>query len=244
MIVAEAAGLFALPAGAAIGSFAATAALRGSRGLSLVAPRSHCEGCGRMLGFAELVPALGYAFCRGRCRSCGASIPALYPLAEIGGIVVAAAAFLRFDGWDAVLATGFGWALLAIALRDATDFIIPDRLSLPLLAAGLAVAAMQGPAVLAEQALAAAAGGGAFAALAVLYRVWRGRDGLGWGDVKLIAALGAWLGLAALPQVVLIAALLALVAVVIQRRPLQADAEVAFGTWLAVGGWLMHLAAA
>lgn len=244
MIGPEAAGLFALPAGAAIGSFAATAALRGSQGLSLIHPRSHCLGCGRMLGFAELVPALGFILCRGRCRGCGVAIPGLYPLAELAGIVIAAAAFLRFDGWEAVLATGFGWALLAIALRDATDLIIPDLLSLPLLVGGLAVAALKGPAFLGDCALAAAVGGGAFAALALIYRAWRGRDGLGWGDVKLIAALGAWLGLAVLPWLVLIAALLALAAVVVQRRPFKADAEVAFGTWLAVAGWLMHLAAA
>lgn len=236
-------------AGAAWGSFAATAAQRAAAGGSILHPsRSSCASCGRLLGWVELLPVAGYLLCRGRCQSCGATIPALYPLAELAGLLMALSAVLAFGDavWRLAAALLFGAVLLAIALRDAADFIIPDLLSLPLLLLGLGATAWLEPAALPDHALAALSGGALLWLVAWLYRRRRGRDGLGLGDVKLFAALGAWLGLEGLAPCLLLAALGALGYVGLQAwftgRPIDGAAMVPFGTWLGFAGWLVYVA--
>jgi len=233
-------------AGAAWGSFVVTAVLRGHRGGTILTPsRSQCAGCGRVLGTIDLLPIAGYLLRRGRCQACGTRIPALYPLTELGGLFIGLSAALAFDGATLVFAVLFGAMLLAIATRDAVDFTIPDWLSLPLLGIGLAAIAWLDRDAFADHALAALVGGVMLWLVAWMYRRRRGRDGLGFGDVKLFAALGAWLGLEGLAPCLLLAALGALgyasIRALITRQRLESTAMVPFGTWLGSAAWLVYV---
>lgn len=177
--------------------------------------RSACESCGHVLGPADLVPLVSFAVLRGRCRTCSARIGWLAPAIEVAAFAVAAAA-LAADGLAARawVDAGLGWALLAAAWIDARTMILPDTITLPLILAGLAATAVFDPAALTDHAAATVLGYLAFRLLAVGYRALRGRDGLGAGDAKLLGAAGAWLGVAALPGVVLLAAFLGIIGIV------------------------------
>jgi leader peptidase (prepilin peptidase)/N-methyltransferase len=137
-----------------------------------------------------------------------------------------------------------GWALLALAAIDIAHFILPDALTLPLIAAGLTLT-IPDLAQLQSHALGAAIGFLAFAGINLAYRALRGRDGLGLGDAKLLAAAGAWLGWPALPPVVLLAALTALVWIglaALRGKKAELTTRVPFGPFLALGFWISWLA--
>ena len=148
------------------------------------------------------------------------------------------------DGWHLSLSCLLGWSLLALALIDLRRFLLPDLLTLPLLVAGLGIACLHDRATLVSALTGAAAGFIAFAVIREAYWRLRRREGLGFGDVKLLAALGAWLGWISLPSVVLIACLSALAATCLSARfgrLVAADQKLAFGAHLALGGWLVWL---
>ena len=212
---------------------------------NLAVPGSHCPHCRRPLGALENIPLLGYLWLRGRCRGCGTRIPPRYPLLEIAcaSSAVAAVAVLGPNLPAAVVAV-VGWTLLALAVIDLEHLLLPDVLTLPLLWAGLvwAAASPHGPAP--ESAIiGAAAGYLALWAVGQLFRWRTGRDGMGYGDYKLTAALGAWIGWTALPALVLMAAVAGLVAAM---APLLAghppSRKIPFGPFLAGAGWLLLLA--
>ncbi|MGE5503989.1 MAG: prepilin peptidase [Actinomycetota bacterium] len=198
-------GLAVALAAPVAGSFVACAALRLADGRSLWG-RSCCPACGRTLRATELVPLLSWLAGGGRCTGCGAPVSAWYPLVELAALVLAVPA-LALDGWRVWAGCGLAWTLLLLALVDIRRQRLPDAVTLPLLAAGLAVVASFRPDQLIDHLLAAAAGWLAFALLSATWRRLRGRDGLGGGDAKLLAAAGAWVGPLALPWVVLLAAL-------------------------------------
>ncbi len=137
---------------------------------------------------------------------------------------------------DGFIAVGLAGVLLLASVIDARRLLLPDLITLPLLASGLALALLEPPG-LPERLLGAAAGFLAFAGIGLLYRRWRGRDGLGLGDAKLLAAAGAWVGWTALPSVVLLAAVGGLVWSFATRQ--AADRPLPFGPFLAVGFWIV-----
>jgi leader peptidase (prepilin peptidase)/N-methyltransferase len=195
-----------------IGSFLGVLIRRLPAGRDVVASRSACDNCRHPLGARDLLPLVSYLVLRGRCRHCGAAIGCFHPAVELAAISVAAIAAVAIDD-DAPLlwaACTLGWCLLALAWIDACHLRLPDVLTLPLLLAGLAVTAWIDPDAIAAHALGAAIGYLSLAGLAAAYRRLRGRDGLGTGDAKLLAAAGAWLGWQPLPWVVLLAAALGL----------------------------------
>ncbi|HXC56396.1 MAG TPA: A24 family peptidase [Rhizomicrobium sp.] len=227
-----------------VGSFLAVALLRLPQRRGIVAGRSACDDCGHVLGPLELVPLLSFAVQRGRCRHCGARIDPLQPALEAAALAVAVWAACVTPGWIAVASCGLGWCLLTLAAIDGRTGLLPDVLTLPLLAAGLLVAWLIDPAALAAHAIGAAAGFAGFAALAEIYRRLRGRDGLGLGDAKLLAAAGAWLAWPALPSVVLFAAIVGLLFVLARRvsgKPVDAAGRIAFGPALAAATWIVWL---
>lgn len=203
--------VFLLLAGPAVGSFLALLAERLPRGEDVLAAPSRCRACGTRLGWRDLVPLVSWLALRGRCRSCGAALPRALIEAELAGFAAAAlAVVLAPSPAVMVLGASFLWCLLGLALCDLAAFRLPDALTGTLALLGLALAwADPARGVLAGLA-AGAAGVAAFAALRFGYRALRGREGLGMGDVKLMAGIGAGLGFAALPLVTLIAALAAL----------------------------------
>lgn len=225
-----------------IGSFLATAALRSGTPQPVVWGRSACPACARLLGPLDLVPVLTWLATRGHCRHCQARVSAFYPVVEMAALTVAVWAALWFDGPRLWIACGLGWLLLLLAAIDWRYRLLPDALTLSLAIYGLFVAAVDNRVV--EAAIGAAAGLAAFAAVRWLYARIRRREGLGLGDVKLIAAAGVWVGWIGLPSVVLIASLAALAVVgigAVRGRRVRADDAVPFGSFLAFGCWIVWL---
>ncbi|MDX6750974.1 A24 family peptidase [Geminicoccaceae bacterium 1502E] len=206
--------------------------------------RSACPACGARLGPADLVPLASWLALRGRCRHCGTRISPLYPLTEAAALLLPALAFLLLPAPQAWLASAIGWWLLALALVDLRTMLLPDALTLPLLLAGVLLAALgprlslPAPVAAADSLIGAAAGFAVFALIALLYRRLRGRDGLGLGDAKLLAAAGAWLGWQALPATVLTAAVAGLCLAVLAGAHRDPSREVPFGPALALAFWI------
>ena len=199
-------GLLTATAGAAVGSYVGTAALRATLGEDSVFGRSRCDGCRRSLAAWETIPLVSYAAARGACRACGERIAMLHPAAEAmgGGVALAIWAFARSPQTGALMAV-IAAALLAASVIDIRRLRLPDALTLVVALAGAALAWLRSPLALVEGAVAAAIAFGLLAALRWLSSR-RGRDpGLGLGDVKLVAAFALWLG-ALTPWMVAVAA--------------------------------------
>jgi leader peptidase (prepilin peptidase)/N-methyltransferase len=166
---------------------------------------------------------------------------------ELAALAVAASAACVAAGGLLWAGCALGWTLLALGWIDWDHFFLPDLLTLPLIVAGLAVTWAIVPWALADHALAAALGYASLRLLGLLYRGLRGFDGVGEGDAKLLAASGAWLGLAALPGVLLGAAAIALAAAGVLRlrgRAVGRTTPLPFGAALAAATWLLWLGAA
>ena len=231
-----------------VGSFLGVLVRRLPRGLPVALDRSRCEACGQALAARDLVPVLSYALLRGRCRMCRAAIDPAHLAIELAAVLVAVvAALVMADPLRLWLSCVLGWWLLALAWVDWDHMRLPDALTLPLLLAGLGATWLLDPDAAPEHAAAAALGYMAFRGLAAAYRRLRGRSGLGLGDAKLLAAAGAWLGLQALPQVVLGAALLGLgmaAALALRGRPVGAATALPFGPALCAATWAVWLGGA
>ncbi len=227
-----------------VGSFLSVLATRLPEGRGVVLGRSACPRCGHGLGAAELVPLVSFLWLRGACRHCGGRIDALYPLLELGALGVALWAAALTEGADLGASCALGWLLLALAAADWRTYLLPDPLVLAVAAGGIAATALLMPDAVVDHVIGAAAGFLVFWATAALYRRWRGRDGLGLGDAKLLGALGAWVSWQGLPSAVLIAAAAALAAALLQglvRRRLSGGDRLPFGPFLALGGWIVWL---
>jgi len=205
----------------------------------LVAPRSACPSCGHAISALENVPVVSWLALRGRCKACGTRISARYPIVELAAGVVALAAIWKFGAtWTGLAACAFLWTLIALAFIDADTQLLPDDLTLPLLWGGL-VANLFGLFVpLASAVIGAVAGYLALWTIYWLFKLIRGKEGMGYGDFKLLAALGAWLGWPMLPQIVLVSSVLGAVggiaAMALQGR--DRAAPLPFGPWLAGAG--------
>lgn len=227
-----------------IGSFLGVVVRRLPEGRPIAWSRSYCEGCGARLGVRDLVPLFSWLAGRGRCRFCGRPLEWFYPLIELAALAVALISLFVDNGADVWLDCLLGWWLLTLAWIDVRCWLLPDSLTLPLIIAGLAAAAAFDPEGLTDRAFGAAAGYLGLRMVALIYRALRGRDGLGGGDAKLLAAAGAWVGLRALPQVVLLAALAGLLAAACLRLSgirLDAQSAIPFGPFLALAIWLLWL---
>ncbi len=231
--------------GSCIGSFVGTLALRAPEDWAALARgRSACPACGTRLKAADLVPLLSYLARGGRCRFCAAPISAYYPAVELTAAIIGAACFVLLPPAEALLAAMLGWWLLALALIDLRCFLLPDPLTLPLVLAGLALAAsgwsMQAPDV-ADSSLGALTGFLGLYGLGLVYRAVRHREGLGLGDAKLAAAAGAWLGWQPLPTLLLLAALVTLAAALALRAPMRGDTALPLGPGLAAAFFALYL---
>jgi leader peptidase (prepilin peptidase)/N-methyltransferase len=239
-----AAGWGLILAAPVIGSFLGVLIRRLPEGRPIVWARSGCEHCGAGLRPAELVPLVSWALARGRCGHCGRSIGWFYPAVELAALAVALIALAVDEVEAAWLDCLLGWWLLALAWIDIRRWILPDALTLPLIVAGLLAALATEPDALVERALGAALGYVALWTVAWLYRRLRGREGLGQGDAKLFAAAGAWLGALALPQVILVAAIAALLTAAALRlygTEIRAHSALPFGPFLALAIWALWL---
>jgi len=190
------------------------------------------------------VPLASWLASGGRCRYCATPLGRRYPLTELAALVIAAWAAIVLDGWMVLVGCALGWTLLALALIDWREQILPDSLTLPLLAGGLGAAWTLVRLDFIDHAIGAVAGLTLFWAVAAIFRRVRGYDGLGGGDAKLFAASGAWLGWMGLPSVLVIASGAALVGVGVLKLAGKSNlsrTEIAFGPYLCIGFWLVWL---
>ena len=227
-----------------IGSFLGVLATRLPAGESVIAPRSHCTSCNHTLGPFELVPVASWLALGGRCASCRARIGWFYPAMEVAALVIASWAALLMSGPLLWVTVALGWTLLALAAMDIRALVLANVLTLPLIAAGLVFAAAIDPSRVWIHLGGAAAGFAAMVAVAFAYRRLRHRDGLGFGDAKLMAAAGAWTGLEGIGGVLLYAAASGLIFATLMRAAgtrVDAATEIPFGAGIALGLWLVWL---
>ena len=212
---------------------------------NLVEPRSRCPHCSHAIRWYENIPVISWLALRGRCSNCEARISVRYPLIELTAALAAVLAGLRFgyDPW-LLFALFAGWCLLALAMIDFDTTLLPDSLVFPLLWAGLLAAWLDISPVSLENAVAGAMAG--YLALWSVYHVFRlltGKEGMGHGDFKLLAALGAFVGWQLLPLVILLSSLVgALVGgLLLATGALGRDQGIPFGPYLAAAGWIAML---
>lgn len=228
-----------------VGSFLGVLVARLPVGRPVVAARSACENCGTPLTAFELIPLASYIVQRGRCRRCGARIAPFHVAIELGAIAVAVWVLCAESDPDRVwIDCMLGWMLLALACIDWRWMLLPDVLTLPLLLAGLVFTLFSQSDAVVLHAAAAAIGYSGFRAIAWLYRLVRGRDGMGGGDAKLFGAAAAWLGPGGLPPLLLLAALLGIGvagALAISGRRMSSTTALPFGSCIAVAFWVLWL---
>lgn len=232
-------------AGLIAGSFLATLVIRWPQGRSVATGRSACDGCGRALGIVDLVPLVGALLARGRCRTCGSAIDPRHWRIELGCGVAGALAGWCAPGWAGAGGALFGWLLIALAALDVAELWLPDALVLPLALAGLATGLAGAEPATADRLIGGIAGFGILWAIGRGYRRWRGREGLGGGDPKLLGAIGLWLGWRLLPWVLVgasVAGLLGVAILAARGRRMRPDTAVPFGALMAAAAYPIWLA--
>jgi leader peptidase (prepilin peptidase) / N-methyltransferase len=215
--------------GLAVGSFLNVINTRLPRGEAVGLGRSRCPQCRRRLLWYDTIPLLSYLWLQRRCRWCGAAIPGRYPLVELAGALLAIGLWLKFPFSLLLLAyVPFSMALLALSTIDLEHGLLPDAITLPGIALALLLSLFL-PGLSFSGALAGALTGAVlFQGIAWVYQKWSNRPGLGGGDVKLLAMIGAFLGLESLPWVVLCSATLGTLAGV---ALVLANGQVGEGNW-------------
>ena len=230
------------------GGGATTPAAGGRERFNLIVPRSACPACRAPISALQNIPLLSWLLLRGRCASCGSAISVRYPLVEVLTGLLSALIAWRFGfGWPAFAALLFTWYLIALTFIDIDHQLLPDSLTLPLLWIGLGLSlwgTAGGPAPPVDprsSLIGAMAGYGGLWSVYHLFRALTGKEGMGYGDFKLCAALGAWLGWQMLLPVILIAAAAGAVIgiALIALRGRDRSTPIPFGPFLAAGAWLM-----
>ena len=211
---------------------------------NLMLPRSHCPKCQHSLRPWENIPLLSYLLLRGKCSHCKSAIGLRYPLTELAcGLLSAFVAWhLGFGtqaGWMLVLT----WGLLAICLIDAEHQIVPDMLVFPLLWLGLLLNSFDVFTTLPQAVWGAALGYASLWSVFWIFKLITGKDGMGHGDFKLLAVLGAWGGVAILPLTIVLSSLLgAIVGLsLLGLRRAQTSTPIPFAPYLAIAGWIALL---
>jgi leader peptidase (prepilin peptidase)/N-methyltransferase len=217
-------------------------------------PPSTCPGCGNAIAAQHNVPVLGFLWLKGKCASCGAKISPRYPIVEVSagllGLVVAVVLGPALGQpaddlwlWRTIAALGFAWTLLALTLIDLDHKLLPDSLTLPLLWAGLLVNVPGLFTTLSASVIGAAAGYLALWSVYQLFKLATGKEGMGYGDFKLLAALGAWLGWHLLPVVILLSAVVGSVVgiALIAFGGRSRQTAIPFGPYLAAAGFIALL---
>ena len=209
---------------------------------NLVTPRSACPHCGHQITALENIPVFSYLFQKGKCRSCGGKISVQYPLIELLTGVMSVGVVIYFGySLQALAALFFTWALIALAIIDLKTTLLPDNITLPLIWAGLILNLQFGLFTDVTSSLYGAVAG--YLSLWTLYHVFRiltGKEGMGYGDFKLFAAFGAWLGWQYLPLIIILSSFAgaAIGIGLILLRGRDRNIPIPFGPYLAIAGWI------
>lgn len=176
---------------------------------NLAFPRSHCPFCKKNIPTHHNIPLISYLFLRGKSACCASTIPFRYPLIEFSTFIVSLFLAVHYGvSWSLLAALGFSWTLFVLFFIDLEHKILPDNLTLPLLWIGLLINTAHIFTPIENAVFGAIVGYGFFWVIAFLYQRWRGIEGLGMGDAKLLAACGAWFGWQQLPLIVLLSSFL------------------------------------
>lgn len=207
--------------------------------LTLAKPRSVCPHCAHKIRAYENIPVVSYLFLKGRCSSCKTSISVRYPLVEILTATMAGLISWKFGySYTTLFASAFAFALIALTFIDFDTQLLPDDITLPLLWLGLLFNLNYGFTDLASAVIGAMAGYLVLWSVFWLFKLIRGKEGMGYGDFKLLAAIGAWFGWKLLPAVILLSstlgAVIGIALIVLTKR--NKDVPMPFGPFLAIGG--------
>jgi leader peptidase (prepilin peptidase)/N-methyltransferase len=213
---------------------------------NLWVPRSQCPSCGTPIRARDNIPVLSWLLLGGKCAHCKAPISSRYPIVEVLTAVLSGVVAWRFGfGWTAALVLLFAWTLIALTFIDADTTLLPDDLTLPLLWLGLLanLAGLVPGVTLRDAVLGAVAGYLVLWAIYWAFKLATGKEGMGYGDFKLLAALGAWMGWKALLPIVLLSsvvgAIVGIVLIVLARR--GREIPIPFGPYLATAGMIVML---
>jgi len=228
---------FVFVLGAVIGSFLNVCIVRLPRGESLLRPPSHCPHCNKPIRFYDNIPIISYMILRGKCRYCNNRISLQYPVVEALTGLLAIALFMKYGpSMQFLLLFLFSSALLIITFIDLAHQIIPDAISIPGIPCGIGASLLVPMVSWQESLLGILAGGGLLLFIAVGYKWITGREGMGGGDIKLLAMMGAWLGWKAIPFIILASSLIGIVVGggtgLLLKKSLRA--KIPFGPFLAI----------
>ncbi len=210
--------------------------------LTLSYPRSACPHCQYQIRAIDNIPILSYLFLRGRCRGCQRAISPRYPLIEaFTGLLSAVVAYHFGFGWPCIGALLLTWALIALSFIDIDQQLLPDSITLPLLWLGIVFNLFQQYTTLEESVIGALVGYLSLWSVFHLFKLVTGKEGMGYGDFKLLAALGAWLGWTTIPAIILLSSLVGAVIglSLIVFRQHGRDIPIPFGPYLAAAGWIV-----
>ena len=208
---------------------------------NLVVPRSRCPHCGHKITALENIPILSYLMLGGKCSECRKSISIRYPIIELSSAVIAVFLGIHFGfGLQVLPAILLSWALLALSVIDIDHQLLPDDITLTFLWAGLLVNMFGIFTDVNSSLIGAMAGYGILWAVYLLFKLVTGREGMGYGDFKLLAMLGAWLGWQQLPVIIILSSLCgSLVGIgLMMFRNLNKSHPIPFGPYLAAAGWI------
>ena len=211
---------------------------------NLMVPRSACPHCGLAITAWQNIPLLSWLWLKGRCAGCQAPISARYPLVELlTALLSVAVATVISPGWATLAALLLTWVLVALTFIDLDKMLLPDQLTLPLLWAGLLFNLVGGLVPLTDAVIGAMAGYLVLWSLYWGFKLLTGKEGMGYGDFKLLGALGAWLGWQALPIILLLSSLVGAIIgismIALQRH--HQSKPIPFGPYLAIAGWIALL---
>lgn len=209
---------------------------------NLLTPSSQCPQCQHQITWYENIPLISYfLYLKGKCSQCKSKIPFRYPLVELLSALLSVPIFLAF-GFSSITAVAliFCWILICLTFIDLDEFILPDRLTLPLLWLGLLVNSQNMFTSLNEAVWGAAAGYLSLWAVYWAFKLITGKEGMGYGDFKLLAALGAWLGLSALPMIILLSSLSGIIIALLMNLFKKQDLSnpIPFGPYLTIAGYI------
>ncbi|WP_373491792.1 A24 family peptidase [Parasphingorhabdus sp.] len=230
--------------GLIIGSFLATLILRWPEDRSVIAGRSSCDACGHQLRAWELIPVASFILQSGKCRQCRTSIAADHLAVELAAALIGGLALLAAPGVEGFAGAIFGWLLLTLAALDVKHHWLPDRLTAILALSGLLSGLLSASPSLVDRLFGGLAGFASLAIIAAGYKAWRGREGLGGGDPKILAGIGCWLGWQALPLVILgasVAGLLVAISWQLRGKPVAADTMLPLGSLMALAAFPLWL---
>lgn len=212
--------------------------------INLATPASACPHCGHKLPFWENIPVISYLFLKGRCSSCKAAISAQYPIVELmTGMASLVVAYTFGVNLQTLAALFFTWALIALTLIDLKKQLLPDSITLPLLWLGLFISFFDLFSDLKSSVIGAMAGYLILWSVYQLFKLLTKKEGMGFGDFKLLAALGAWAGFSYLPQIILVSSVVGSVAGISMMLigKTRQQQPIPFGPYLAVAGWIALL---